>query len=246
MQDVFSLGSPKKTLNSDITDENGCSCNEWRQLWPGLPVHGFLPGAGQQGTDLQLQCWPLLHIFLGHQGKRLDDIVKEEEESINPKKEFQDRRRAEFLAKKNGPLPERELSVEKETAPENIFQCDQCKNNFKSENGLKIHIGKTHKKVDSTLATPECPRQQSRSSVSLSASPLLDTSREESSTTSPEPAEQCRKCFSKPPLCICTEHFCKECCLEANHLFRVHSYRWTYNCDLKANYGPGSQLSACF
>ena len=95
--------------------------------------------------------------------------------------------------------PEREPSVEKEAAPENIFQCDQCKNNFKSENGLKIHIGKTHKKVD--LATPECPRQQSRRSVSLSASPLLDTSREESSTT-PEPAEQCRKCLSKPPWCI--------------------------------------------
>ena len=95
MQDVFSLGSPKKTLKSDITDENGCSCNEWRQLWPGLPVHGFLPGAGQQGTDLQLhpQCWPLLHIFLGHQGKWLDNIVKEEEDSINLKKKFQEKGR---------------------------------------------------------------------------------------------------------------------------------------------------------
>ena len=137
------------------------------------------------------------------------------------------RRRAEFLAKKHGPPPETEPSVEKETEPEeeNIFQCDQCENNFKSENGLKIHIGKTHKKAESILATPECPRQPSRSSVSLSASPLLDTSREESYTTSPEPAEHCRKCLSKPPLCICTEHFCKECCLEADHLFRVHSYR---------------------
>ena len=92
------------------------------------------------------------------------------------------RRRAEFLAKKHGPPPEREPSVEKETEPleENIFQCDQCENNFKSENGLKIHIGKTHKKVDSDFATPECPRQQPRSSVSLSASPLLNICREES------------------------------------------------------------------
>ena len=92
------------------------------------------------------------------------------------------RRRAEFLAKKHGPPPETEPSVEKETEPEeeNIFQCDQCENNFKSENGLKIHIGKTHKKVDSDFATPECPRQQPRSSVSLSASPLLNICREES------------------------------------------------------------------
>ena len=92
------------------------------------------------------------------------------------------RRRAEFLAKKHGPPPETEPSVEKETEPEeeNIFQCDQCENNFKSENGLKIHLGKTHKKVDSDFATPECPRQQPRSSVSLSASPLLNICREES------------------------------------------------------------------
>ena len=92
------------------------------------------------------------------------------------------RRRAEFLAKKHGPPPETEPSVEKETEPEeeNIFQCDQCENNFKSENGLKIHIGKSHKKVDSDFATPECPRQQPRSSVSLSASPLLNICREES------------------------------------------------------------------
>ena len=92
------------------------------------------------------------------------------------------RRRAEFLAKKHGSPPEREPSVEKETEPdkENIFECGQCEHNFKSENGLKIHIGKTHKKVDSDFATPECPRQQPRSSVSLSASPLLNICREES------------------------------------------------------------------
>ena len=53
------------------------------------------------------------------------------------------------------------------------------------ENGLKIHIGKSHKKVDSTPATPDCLRQQTNSSVSLSASPLLDTSREESQAISP-------------------------------------------------------------
>ena len=96
------------------------------------------------------------------------------------------RRRAEFLAKKRGP-PESESSTEKST-PEKVarpvkakeFKCDQCEKDFKSENGLKIHVGKTHNKVDSDLATPEVARNQLRSSESLSASPLLNTSREES------------------------------------------------------------------
>ena len=91
------------------------------------------------------------------------------------------RRRAEFLAKK------RESSTEKST-PEKVarpvkakeFKCDQCEKDFKSENGLKIHVGKTHNRVDSDLATPEVARNQLRSSESLSASPLLNTSREES------------------------------------------------------------------
>ena len=97
------------------------------------------------------------------------------------------RRRAEFLAKKRGP-PESESSAGK-TTPEKVarpekgrdFKCDQCDKDFKSENGLKIHVGKTHNNVDSDLATPEVARNQLRSSVSLSASPLLNTSREESS-----------------------------------------------------------------
>ena len=80
-----------------------------------------------------------------------------------------------------------ELLRKKLIAPtsEKTFMCDHCDNNFKSENGLKIHIGKSHKKVDSTPATPDCLRQQTNSSVSLSASPLLDTSREESQAISP-------------------------------------------------------------
>ena len=113
------------------------------------------------------------------------------------------RRRAEFLHKNSEPSTERRPS-EKETAPEKeaeyankkAFKCDQCDNDFKSENGLKIHIGKAHK--NSTLATPDRLRQQPASSVSLSTSPLLDTSREDSSVTSPEPAKKCTKaCFSK-------------------------------------------------
>ena len=71
--------------------------------------------------------------------------------------------------------------VAEKALDEKAFKCDQCDTIFKSENGLKIHVGKTHKKANSTPATPDCLRQQPRSSVSIAVSPLLDTSREESS-----------------------------------------------------------------
>ena len=86
------------------------------------------------------------------------------------------RRRNEFVKKKL------EASTGDKILDEKVFKCDQCGNIFKSENGLKIHVGKSHKAVNP--ATPDCLRQEPRSSVSLSASPLLDTSREESSPKS--------------------------------------------------------------
>ena len=72
----------------------------------------------------------------------------------------------EDLLKKKLPLKRRLKNPSKK-----VFKCDQCDNNFQSENGLKIHIGKAHK--NSTLATPDRLRQQPGNSVSLSASPLL-------------------------------------------------------------------------
>ena len=96
------------------------------------------------------------------------------------------RRRTEFLKKKledsgepKGPTCGSAQGPRKEDSG-GLFKCDQCEKDFKSENGLKIHVGKTHNKVDSDLATPEVARHQLTSSVSLSASPLLNTSREES------------------------------------------------------------------
>ena len=68
--------------------------------------------------------------------------------------------------------------VAEKVLDEKAFKCDQCDNTFKSGNGLKIHVGKSHKKINSTLATPGQLRHQPGGSVSLSASPLLDTSRE--------------------------------------------------------------------
>ena len=80
------------------------------------------------------------------------------------------RRKEEFLKKKT------DLSSDKESE---AFKCEECGNSYKSENGLKIHAGKSHKKVTSLSSTPERLRQQLEGSVSLSVSPLLDASREE-------------------------------------------------------------------
>ena len=131
------------------------------------------------------------------------------------------RRRSMFLKKKlevsTGDASSQSENVSAEEAVEEVvekkdFKCEQCENIFKSENGLKIHIGRAHKKVNSTPSTPDQLRQQLEGSVSLSASPLLDTSREESSAISPEPAKKCTKtCFSKP------------CGLEGDCLFKYHS-----------------------
>ena len=99
------------------------------------------------------------------------------------------RRRTEFLKKKldastSDALQSEHVSLEEAVEKVNVvvekaFKCDQCEYSFKSENGLKIHAGKSHKKVTSLTSTPDRLRQQLEGSVSLSASPLLDASREE-------------------------------------------------------------------
>ena len=74
------------------------------------------------------------------------------------------RRSGEFLNKKpNAPTAEKTL------------KCDQCDGTFKSENGLKIHIGKAHK----TPKPKERLRQNPGSPATMPPSPLLDASREE-------------------------------------------------------------------
>ena len=117
------------------------------------------------------------------------------------------RRRAEFLKKKLDDSTSdisshsEHVSVEEavgkqaeKVVEKTMFKCDQCENNFKSENGLKIHVGKAHKKVGQRSATPDQLRKQSEGSVSLSASPLLDISREEFYSN---PVFECGACYFK-------------------------------------------------
>ena len=80
------------------------------------------------------------------------------------------RRKEEFLKRKTEPLSEDEA-----------FKCEECGKSYKSENGLKIHKGKAHKK-EIILPSPEKLRRDSRDSAqssSLELSPMRDTAREE-------------------------------------------------------------------
>ena len=70
------------------------------------------------------------------------------------------RRREEYLRKKlNSPIAEK------------AFKCDQCDSIFKSENGVKIHIGKAHKNVKSTPPPSNRLRQQPGSPATRPTSP---------------------------------------------------------------------------
>ena len=56
------------------------------------------------------------------------------------------RRKEEFIKRKLEALKKSENNLEVETSSQvETFQWDQCDHSFKTENGLKIHIGKTHK-----------------------------------------------------------------------------------------------------
>ena len=76
--------------------------------------------------------------------------------------------------------------MEATSLSEAIFQCEYCASSFKTENGLKIHVGKSHKAVKSSLS-PEKVREISEE-TSLTVSPLRDTIREETETEKEEEA----------------------------------------------------------
>ena len=129
------------------------------------------------------------------------------------------RRKEEFLRKKQvpgaaasakQPLPS---STEEEGAGkqvENTFKCDQCNNTYKSENGLKIHVGKSHKNVNSTPPPPDRLRQEPGSPTTMPTSPLWDVTREEVGEENGEPVSP----LQPPWICTnCDEPLCDHCAL---------------------------------
>ena len=125
------------------------------------------------------------------------------------------RRRQEFLKRKaetNG----KEQVVEAKT-----LKCDQCDKQFKSESGLKIHMGKSHKNVNTT---PERMRQQPASPTTKPTSPLSNARREEVGEEKEEPVSpttpfigMCRgdDCNVRLTGMFCCEKsklLCEDCC----------------------------------
>ena len=140
----------QKISNSEVNQND---CGGWKWLLLGRQVSGLLPGASWPGLGLQLLPLHQRHLLpypwckgqgssLGYAGQD-----KEEENSINLAEKCQEK--TEFLKKKQADSPE-DVSV-KETVNKVAecggFKCDQCKSSFKSENGLNIHAGKSHKTV---------------------------------------------------------------------------------------------------
>ena len=90
------------------------------------------------------------------------------------------KRRQEFLMKKSQPaasttgLESNQKASEKIVTQLEAFPCDHCESSFKTENGLKIHRGRSHKEASS----PEKLRKSSAQS-SLLVSPTRDQGRVE-------------------------------------------------------------------
>ena len=82
-------------------------------------------------------------------------------------------RKEQFLKQKS------ETSSDKEATSlaEATFQCEHCESSFKTENGLKIHVGKAHKALKSSLSPEKlCVNPQE---PPLNVSPVRNTKREE-------------------------------------------------------------------
>ena len=97
-----------------------------------------------------------------------------------------------------------EVSVEeaeedlKKVVEVKAFKCEQCGNDFKSENGLNIHIGKAHK-VILTPPPPDRLRQQPGSTADIKSSPFLEASREEAGEEKDEPVSPLQPLPSPQP-----------------------------------------------
>ena len=119
------------------------------------------------------------------------------------------------------------------------FQCEHCANTFKTENGLKIHVGKSHKDLTSSLS-PEKIRDDPKE-TSLTVSPLRETGREEIETeeeeeSHPLPKEEIvQRTFSVESLCNVNrlnEHLEADLNRDIVKCFEVHekekiSKKWT-------------------
>ena len=83
------------------------------------------------------------------------------------------RRKEEFLKKKSETSKDMETTCMADTT----FQCEHCETHFKTEKGLRIHIGKVHKTFKEILVLEKF--RDKPLDTSLTVSPIRDTIREE-------------------------------------------------------------------
>ena len=108
------------------------------------------------------------------------------------------RRKEEFLKKKSAPPeePPKNQAAEPNSGKEHgkVHECDHCEKTFDSENGLKIHKGKTHKEV---------LRSRNPENSPLQVSPEKETPREEQCDCCGEimsPSHQCEEDEDEEPV----------------------------------------------
>ena len=81
---------------------------------------------------------------------------------------------------------------------EKLVKCDQCDFASDTQRGLKVHMGKSHKKTDT-----EVLRKPEERAASPRASPILDSSREEIGEEKEEPVSPLQHSPSSPPSIRC-------------------------------------------
>ena len=124
---------------------------------------------------------------------------------LSPSALWRNQKRKEAFLKRKAESNESEQLVEESPKPADItFKCDQCENTFGSENGLKIHIGRTHKPAIEKLrlrGNPESPP--------LTLSPPKEPPREEQ-------CEYCGDTMSPGHQCDEDKVKCKACGMVVN------------------------------
>ena len=112
------------------------------------------------------------------------------------------KRREEFLKRKRQPAQHQEKSetVKEKPRQRAAFQCDQCDNHFKSESGLKIHIGKSHKAQQAAEILRGDLEEEA-----LNISQQSEVTREEVGEEKGEPVSPLQPSPSSPPSILCID-----------------------------------------
>ena len=128
---------------------------------PPWPSSAWTSAKRNQGKDIKLSfsVGNDFSFSLDTRGGKAPVMGKKPESPSTLKRNAE--RRQAFLAKKNAQVPlshviQADLATNQQVIEKGSYQCDQCDAAFKTSNGLKIHVGKSHKE---SLSSPEKLRE---------------------------------------------------------------------------------------